>query len=68
VVIPQVGSGATFADTPYSASSWELLHARYPWPRNDLLKLTRLAGENAVVLGQPSSHTMKAQSPSRRAA
>jgi len=30
--------------------------------------LTRLAGENAVTLGQPSSHTMKGQSMGRRAA
>jgi len=29
---------------------------------------TRLAGKNAVVLGQPSSHTMKGQSLGRRAA
>jgi hypothetical protein len=35
---------------------------------NNSLMLTRLAGENLVVLGQPSSHTVKEPSPSRRAA
>jgi len=30
-------------------------------PPNNSLMLTRLAGENAVVLGQPSPHTMEGQ-------
>jgi len=35
---------------------------------NNSLMLTRLAGEEAVALGLPTSHRMKASCPSRRAA